>query len=263
MYNFTNAPLPPALLQQQIMQMLAAAGAGQPQGGTGIVPPPPGIAPPAGFPTPMGPPAGVPQQIAQAPQAVPPRTTPSLDLPPVAVPGAAPAPAGIPPQNQAPDYMGDIMNSPGLMEFGLRMMAGSEAQPGSKVGPSFVGALDQAGLGTLRSSRVRGRLDERQERERAREQTRLDRESARTELSTNRETMTPAAQRAAFTKGWPGLSGARLGAEVFGADPPGAPVTREFKSGDQVVTRRWDPDAQQWTDVATAPRYTPGEGGKR
>ena len=72
MYNFTNAPLPPALLQQQIMQMLAAAGAGQPQGGTGIVPPPPGIAPPAGFPTPMGPPAGVPQQIAQAPQAVPP-----------------------------------------------------------------------------------------------------------------------------------------------------------------------------------------------
>ncbi len=42
-----------------------------------------------------------------------------------------------------------------LMEFGLRMMAASEAQPGTTVGPSVLGAVGQAGFGTLAGARRR------------------------------------------------------------------------------------------------------------
>ena len=43
--------------------------------------------------------------------------------------------------------------------------------------------------------------------------------------------------------------------------PSKAPTIREFKEGGKVITRRWDPNARQWVDMTTAPRFKPGEAG--
>ena len=42
---------------------------------------------------------------------------------------------------------------------------------------------------------------------------------------------------------------------------PKAPTIKEFKVGDQVVTRRWEPSSRSWIDVGESPRWAPGEGG--
>ena len=51
-----------------------------------------------------------------------------------------------------------------------------------------------------------------------------------------------------------------LAKQAFGT--PNAPTVREFKENDKTATRRWDPNARQWVDMATAPRFKPGERGE-
>lgn len=94
-----------------------------------------------------------------------PRTAPQL---PPGMPGPS-SPAGPPPysspaqpqagipQAQAPDpsAMDKLLDYPGLMEFGLRLMAAGEGQAGAVRGPSFFGAVGQAGLGQLGSDAAR------------------------------------------------------------------------------------------------------------
>jgi hypothetical protein len=49
-----------------------------------------------------------------------------------------------------------------------------------------------------------------------------------------------------------GYEPARTGAAA------GAPTTREFKVGDQLLTMQWDPAGAKWVPMAEAPRATPG-----
>jgi|GEM_PF-2935906 hypothetical protein len=56
--------------------------------------------------------------------------------------------------------------------------------------------------------------------------------------------------------------------EVMGADiktllePPKPPEIREFKEGDQIITKQLDPTTGQWTPIAEAQRFNPNAGAK-
>ena len=44
-------------------------------------------------------------------------------------------------------------------------------------------------------------------------------------------------------------------------DVPSAPTVREFKEGNRVVTKRWEPSTRSWVQMGDAPRFKPGERG--
>ncbi len=45
-------------------------------------------------------------------------------------------------------------------------------------------------------------------------------------------------------------------------DAPSAPTVREFKEGDRIVTKRWDPVTRSWSQMGEAPRFKPSERGE-
>jgi hypothetical protein len=55
--------------------------------------------------------------------------------------------------------MDKLLNYPGLMELGLRLMSSAEGNPGAPRGPSFFGAVGQAGLGQMASDQARAQRD--------------------------------------------------------------------------------------------------------
>ena len=52
-----------------------------------------------------------------------------------------------------------------LLQFGLALMAGGDVQPGAQRGPTFAGALGQAGLSTLGDMRTRAALTRKEAKE--------------------------------------------------------------------------------------------------
>ncbi len=136
-----------------------------------------------------------------------------------------------PPSNFMADLFGKDA-SQNLLQFGLRLMAGSEAGGGT-VGPSLLGAIGQAGMGTLASAQKRQSYAAAQDRRRRKEEGRLAQQSARVNLTggyeeatgidwtTGRQGQSPEQRKALFAQGYPAQAGAQMASEIFGGDPPG------------------------------------------
>lgn len=59
------------------------------------------------------------------------------------------------PQSGLESFFSDPNKRDALRDFGLRLMMAGEAAPGARVGPSFLGAVGQAGMGTIEDKRAR------------------------------------------------------------------------------------------------------------
>ena len=187
-FSFTNGPPPPPALYEMLVQALGPAAAAQLMGGAGpaagggvaaqglatqiagaealsrgVMENVPSAAkhpvPDIDVPAPafddsarqnLGQAADIAGMFSGVPGALNPATPP---INPNAGPG--PLPSETPGAAQDPGFLDKLLNSPGLMEFGLRLMAGSEARPGTTRGPSLMGAIGQAGVGTLASAAKR------------------------------------------------------------------------------------------------------------
>ncbi len=185
-YSFSNAPPPPPALYEILVQALGPAAAAQLLGGAG--PAAGGGVAAQGLATQL---AGA-QALSRGVMAgVPPaekHPTPNMDVPKPRVDtssrdsllgsadllaglgGGAGDPATPPlnpnagpgPQGGASNFLTNLLGKDGgqdLLQFGLRLMAGSEAQPGTTRGPSLMGAIGQAGVGTLKAAAHRKALE--------------------------------------------------------------------------------------------------------
>lgn len=84
---------------------------------------------------------------------------------------ATPVASPVPPPASGLDVPG---NRESLLDFGLRLMQSGEATPGTMVGPSFFGAVGQAGMGTMESRLAREKAAAAQAWERQKHQDLMD-----------------------------------------------------------------------------------------
>ena len=254
-YSFTNAPPPPqAALQQYLVQTLGPAAAAQILGRAGG---------PEGLMAQMAAVEALKQSVTAGQPPAAKHPTPNLGVPKPAVDtsgresllgaadllanlgggaaeSAAPTggwtPAAAPdsaPSNFLADLFGGQDASANLLQFGLRMMAGSEPQPGATRGPGLLGAIGEAGVGTLAAAQHRRVQEAEQEQARRKEQARLAEQSARVNLTggyeeasginwqTGRANLSPEERQALFMQAYPRQGGTQMAAEIFGSDPPG------------------------------------------
>lgn len=156
------APVPTRKPEPPTMPPSAVAGApGMPGGGPmppqgGAVPMRPGMPAPA---APPGMPAAGDPQMAMIEAAVGRMQNPAPDANGIVWNGPRQmgvGPAATPAQAAtAPAASGDDERYRNLLEFGLRLMAGGDVKPGATSGPTFAGALGEAGFGTLTSNENR------------------------------------------------------------------------------------------------------------
>lgn len=139
-----------------------------------------------------------------------PRTAPPLPpgMPGPSIPGAGPpAPGPLTPPTTGSatgqvidqdDPLQQLLEYPGLMELGLRLMAAAEGRPGDVRGPSFFGAVGQAGLSQLQADEARAvrkasadfareQFDE--EKRAARAEEAIDREEIAADIELRRATL--------------------------------------------------------------------------
>ena len=120
--------------------------------------PPPLPAPPAG---PPPAPQAQPGDFSGAMTMAGPRAVPRPTPPPIApdsfgagfmVPPAPPTP---PPATGLEAFRNDPDKMANLRDFGLRLMMAGEARPGSQIGPTLLGSVGAAGMGTVQDVRAR------------------------------------------------------------------------------------------------------------